>query len=150
MNITSVRISLHNSDKLLAIASFVIDSSFVIKNVRITQSKDGDGIQKLYVNMPKGYSVAGDSFDVAHPINEPTRLMVEREILKEYFAVKNGYCKDPAHADFCTNAENTVSHLLKEMDSENIIEKNGGDENVSGTSKKYFGIQRLFHRKIHQ
>jgi len=81
MNITSVnlRIIEKENSRMRAIASVVIDDTFVIHDIRVIEGDNG-----LFVAMPSKKTPAGDYRDVAHPINPEGRKMFEEAILNEY------------------------------------------------------------------
>ena len=80
MEITKVTVKKDTKEnsRFLGFAEIVIDSCFVVKNLRIIQGKD-----RIFVAMP---SIKGkDKYqDVAHPLNQECRKMIEETILKEF------------------------------------------------------------------
>ena len=68
MEITEVRISLRDDDKLKAFASITFDDSFVIRGLKIIE-----GGQGTFVAMPSRRRNDGTYQDVAHPVNNEMR-----------------------------------------------------------------------------
>ena len=79
MNITEVRISLRDDAKLKAFASITLDDSFVIRGLKIIEGKSG-----TFIAMPSRKRKDGEYQDIAHPINNEARAMMERAILEAY------------------------------------------------------------------
>jgi len=79
MNITEVRISLRDDAKLKAFASITLDNCFVIRGLKIIEGKTG-----TFIAMPSRKRKDGEYQDIAHPINNDARAVMERVILKAY------------------------------------------------------------------
>ena len=79
MKITEVRVSLREDAKLKAFASITLDDSFVIRGLKIIEGKTG-----TFVAMPSRRRKDGEYQDIAHPINNEAREVMERIILEEY------------------------------------------------------------------
>ncbi|MCK5406396.1 MAG: septation regulator SpoVG [Candidatus Krumholzibacteria bacterium] len=79
MNITEVRISLRDDAKLKAFASITLDNCFVVRGLKIIEGKSG-----TFVAMPSRRRKDGEYQDIAHPINNDARAIMERIILKAY------------------------------------------------------------------
>ncbi len=80
MEITGVKISLvHNDEKLKAYVSVMFDDCFVIHDLKVIQGESG-----LFVAMPSKRRKDGGFKDIAHPIDQRTRELVEREVLAAY------------------------------------------------------------------
>jgi stage V sporulation protein G len=79
IEITEVRVSLRNDDKLKAFVSITLNDSFVIRGLKIIRGNSG-----LFVAMPSRKRPDGTYQDVAHPINNETRKFIEDRILMEY------------------------------------------------------------------
>ena len=79
MKITEVRITLRDDGKLRAFASITLDDCFVIRGLKVI-----DGNSGLFVAMPSRRRPDGTYQDIAHPINNETRDMLEREVLQVY------------------------------------------------------------------
>ena len=81
MEITEVRISLHDEDKLKAFVTITFDDCFVVRGVKVILGNNG-----LFVAMPSRRKPDGTFQDIAHPINREMRERVEERVLQEYHA----------------------------------------------------------------
>lgn len=81
MNITDVRIRLIKRDdsKFKAVASIIIDDSFVIHDIKIIEGSEGN-----FIAMPSRKTPDGEYKDIAHPINTETREFIKNKILEAY------------------------------------------------------------------
>jgi len=81
LEITEVRVRPYSKsdDKLKAFSTLTFNESFVITDLKIIRGKKG-----LFVAMPSRKRKDGTFKDVAHPLNNETRQMIERAILEEY------------------------------------------------------------------
>jgi stage V sporulation protein G len=95
MNITEVRISLRDDAKLKAFASITLDNCFVVRGLKIIEGKSG-----TFVAMPSRRRKDGEYQDIAHPINNEARAVMERVILKAYREeLENSTVTEPPDAD---------------------------------------------------
>lgn len=79
MQITEVRVFPVNEEKLRAYVTITFDQCFVIRDLKIIQGATG-----LFVSMPSKKRKDGTYRDIAHPINNETRRMIEEKIIAEY------------------------------------------------------------------
>jgi len=79
MKITDIRITPVNQDKLKAYVSIVFDNCFLVKDIKVIQ-----GPERLFLSMPSRRLPDGTFKDIAHPINQETRRMLETFILERY------------------------------------------------------------------
>ncbi|MFH1502952.1 MAG: septation regulator SpoVG [Candidatus Eisenbacteria bacterium] len=79
MEITEVRLTLRQEDRLKAFVSITFDNAFVVRGLKVI-----DGNTGLFVAMPSRRGKDGTFRDVAHPINNETRSMIEEAVLCEY------------------------------------------------------------------
>jgi len=79
MEITEVRLTLRQEDRLKAFVSITFDNAFVVRGLKVI-----DGNTGLFVAMPSRRGKDGTFRDVAHPINNETRSMIEDAVLTEY------------------------------------------------------------------
>lgn len=79
MEITEVKVFPINEDKLKAFVSIVFDQCFMVNDIKIIQGRDG-----LFISMPSRKKKNGEFKDVAHPLNNETRRMIEDKVLSEY------------------------------------------------------------------
>ena len=94
IQITEVRVSLRNDEKLKAFVSVTLNDSFVIRGLKIIRGNSG-----LFVAMPSRKRPDGQHQDLAHPINDSTRKYLTEIVMAEYERV----LKQPA-------AEHAVPH----------------------------------------
>ena len=79
MEITEVRISLRNEERLKAYVTVTFDDCFVVRHVRVVQTEKG-----LLVSMPSRKLPDGTHKDIAHPITQEFRDYLQTKILKAY------------------------------------------------------------------
>jgi stage V sporulation protein G len=79
MEITEIRISLRNDNKLKAFASITLDNRFVIRGLKIIEGAKG-----VFVAMPSRKRPDGTFQDIAHPINNETRAWMEQKVIAAY------------------------------------------------------------------
>ncbi len=79
MEITEVRVSPVEEEKLKAYVSITFDNCFVIRDIKVISGNNG-----LFVSMPSKKRKDGTFKDIAHPLNNETRKMIEESVLKEY------------------------------------------------------------------
>ncbi|XMB86435.1 septation regulator SpoVG [Mycoplasmatota bacterium WC44] len=80
MNITDVRlIKVDGQNRLRAIAAITIDDCFVVHELRVIEGDNG-----LFVAMPSRKRTTGEYKDIAHPINQETRKMIENKVIEVF------------------------------------------------------------------
>src|SRR5258705_5028391 len=79
VEITEVRVSLRNDDKLKAFVSITLNNSFVIRGLKIIRGNSG-----LFVAMPSRKRPDGQHQDLAHPINDATRKYLTERVMAEF------------------------------------------------------------------
>ena len=79
IEITEVRVSLRNDDKLKAFVSITLNHAFVIRGLKIIKGNTG-----LFVAMPSRKRPDGQHQDLAHPINDSTRKYLTQMVMDEY------------------------------------------------------------------
>ena len=79
IEITEVRVSLRNDEKLKAFVSITLNDSFVIRGLKIIKGNSG-----LFVAMPSRKRPDGQHQDLAHPINDVTRKYLTERVMAEY------------------------------------------------------------------
>lgn len=98
MNISEIRITLRDDNKLKGFASITLDNAFVIRGLKIIEGASG-----LFIAMPSRKRRDGTFQDIAHPINMETRELMERQVIaayrRELQRVENGEIPGPAHND---------------------------------------------------
>ena len=82
MEITDVRISLRQEERLKAFVTITFDACFVVRGVKVI-----DGPSGLFVAMPSRRKNDGTYQDIAHPIHSGMRERIEEKVLEEYRAM---------------------------------------------------------------
>ena len=79
MEVTEVKVFPVDEEKLKAFVSIVFDHCFMVNDIKVINGRDG-----LFISMPSRRKKNGKFKDVAHPLNNETRQMIEGLVLKEY------------------------------------------------------------------
>jgi stage V sporulation protein G len=79
MKITEVKVFPVNEDRLKAYVSITFEDAFVVRDLKIIQGPTG-----LFVAMPSKKRKDGQFRDIAHPLNQETREMIEDVVFKAY------------------------------------------------------------------
>jgi stage V sporulation protein G len=79
MDVTEVKVFPVSEDKLKAYVTITLDNSFVVRDLKIIQGKTG-----FFVAMPSKKRKDGTYRDMAHPLNQETRQMIETKVMAEY------------------------------------------------------------------
>jgi stage V sporulation protein G len=79
MKITEVKVFPVNEDRLKAYVSITIDNSFVVRDLKVIQGTGG-----LFVAMPSKKRKDGQFRDIAHPLNQETRDMIEDVVFEAF------------------------------------------------------------------
>ena len=91
MEITEVKVFPIQEEKLKAFVSIVFDQCFMVNDIKIIQGREG-----LFISMPSRKKKNGEFKDVAHPLNNETRRMIEDQVLAEYDHVREERGEPPA------------------------------------------------------
>ena len=96
MKITDVRVrKIAKEGKMKAVVSITIDDEFVVHDIKVIEGDKG-----LFIAMPSKKSADGEYRDIAHPINSPTRQMLQQIILESYEkAAEDSVQEEPLEAD---------------------------------------------------
>jgi len=81
MKITEVKIFPVNEDRLKAYVSITLENCFVVRDLKVIQGTNG-----LFVAMPSKKRKDGQFRDIAHPLNQETRNMIEDAVFDAYEA----------------------------------------------------------------
>ena len=96
MEISEIRITLRDDNKLKGFASITLDNAFVIRGLKIIEGASG-----LFIAMPSRKRKDGTFQDIAHPINMATREWMENQVIAAYrrrcSGSKAGKCRRPRH-----------------------------------------------------
>ena len=79
MEITQIRVFPVDEEKLKAFVSIIFDDCFVVSDIKIIQGTSG-----LFVSMPSKKRKNGTFRDIAHPLNNETRRLIEERIIERY------------------------------------------------------------------
>lgn len=79
MEITEIRITLRDEEKLKGFANVTFDNSFVVRGLKIIAGNSG-----YFVSMPSRKRPDGTHQDICHPINNETRQKIEEKVLEAY------------------------------------------------------------------
>ncbi len=85
MRVTEVKVFPVAEEKLKAFVSVVFDSCFMVNDIKVIQGRDG-----LFISMPSRRKKNGRFKDVAHPLNNATRQMIEESVLAQYERALDG------------------------------------------------------------
>lgn len=81
MKITEIKVFPVREDKLKAFVSIVLDECFMVNDVKVIKGKEG-----FFISMPSRRKRNGKFKDIAHPLNNETRQLMEEKILAAYEA----------------------------------------------------------------
>ena len=80
MQITDIRVRRVNSvGKMKAVVSVTFDEIFVVHDIKVIEGKE-----KLFIAMPSRRTKEGEFKDIAHPINQELRDLLQDLILSKY------------------------------------------------------------------
>ncbi|MCB0407583.1 MAG: septation regulator SpoVG [Bdellovibrionales bacterium] len=79
MKVTEVKVFPVNEDRLKAYVTITLDDAFVVRDLKIIKGHEG-----LFVAMPSKQRKDGQFKDIAHPLNQETRQMLEEAIFDAY------------------------------------------------------------------
>ena len=88
MDVTEIRVYPVDDEKLKAFVTITLDSCFVVRDLKVIK-----GIGGLFVAMPSRKMKDGSFKDMAHPLNNETRKMIENKVLDQYFRFVQGETK---------------------------------------------------------
>ena len=122
MEITEIKVFPVDEEKLKAFVSIVLDHCFMINDIKVIQGRDG-----FFISMPSRRKRNGRFKDVAHPLNNETRRMIEDQILAQYDRAISGQeqpdDRRPVAADRVEVAdEQTDQEPLEEKTLEEVAE----------------------------
>ena len=79
MEITEVRVSVRNEERLKAYVTVTFDNCFVVRHIRIVKTDKG-----YLVSMPSRKMQDGTHKDIAHPINKDFRQQLESKVMAAF------------------------------------------------------------------
>ncbi len=80
MEVTEVRVFPVDEEKLKAFVSVIFDDCFIVSDMKIIDGKNG-----FFISMPSKEKKDGGFRDIAHPLNNETRKMIEEEVYPVYY-----------------------------------------------------------------
>jgi stage V sporulation protein G len=99
LDISEIRITLRDDNKLKGFASITLENAFVIRGLKIIEGASG-----LFIAMPSRKRKDGTFQDIAHPINMSTREWMENQVIAEYRRemqrVENGEVPPPSRGHY--------------------------------------------------
>jgi stage V sporulation protein G len=105
MEITEVKVFPVDEDKLKAYITIVLDNCFVVRDLKIISGSGG-----LFVAMPSKRRKDGSFKDIAHPLNQGTRTVMEKRILEAYLAEIKGAGVAPQPAAAAESSSDRHEH----------------------------------------
>ncbi len=79
MDITEIRITLRDEERLKAFANITFDDAFVVRGLKVINGDSG-----FFVSMPSRKRADGTHQDIAHPVNNQMRKIIEAKVLEAY------------------------------------------------------------------
>jgi stage V sporulation protein G len=79
MKVTEVKVFPVNEERLKAYVSITLDGCFVVRDLKVIAGTTG-----LFVAMPSKKRKDGQFRDIAHPLNQETRAMIEDLVFEAY------------------------------------------------------------------
>jgi len=79
VEITEIRVTLRDEEKLRGFANVTFDNAFVVRGMKIIQGNSG-----YFVSMPSRKRPDGTHQDIAHPVNRDMRNILEKAVLEAY------------------------------------------------------------------
>lgn len=81
MEITEIRVTLRDEERLKGFANVTFDEAFVVRGMKIIQGNNG-----FFVSMPSRKRPDGTYQDIAHPVSKDMRQVIEMKVLEAYEA----------------------------------------------------------------
>lgn len=125
MEITEVRVFPVDEDKLKAFVSVVFDDCFIVSDMKIIDGKNG-----FFISMPSKKKKGGGFRDIAHPLNNETRKMIEEEVYPVYYE-KIGEDPPEQQDDDSQEQQSEESHGEDTEDTEEPSEQDSGHQEDS-------------------
>jgi stage V sporulation protein G len=88
MKITDIKIfPVTLEGRLQAYVSITFDDSFIVREIKLIKNNTG-----MFVSMPSRRKTDGSFKDIAHPLNNEMRKLIEIKVIEAYeLAKKNGF-----------------------------------------------------------
>lgn len=107
VEITEVRVFPVDEDKLRAFASIVIDDAFVVSDIKIIEGRNG-----RFLSMPSIRRKNGTFRDIAHPLNNETRRLMEERVFARYDEVLAGIAAGGAGDPAARSEDHDEAHAF--------------------------------------
>jgi len=79
MEITDVSIFKVEGERLKGYATVIFDNVFIVRDLKIISGNNG-----LFVAMPNKKAKNGTYRDIAHPLNQEMRELLEQKVIQKY------------------------------------------------------------------
>jgi stage V sporulation protein G len=79
MEITDVNVFRVDGERLKGYATVIFDNAFIVRDLKIIDGNNG-----LFVAMPNKKAKNGTYRDIAHPLNQEMRDVLEEKIIQKY------------------------------------------------------------------
>lgn len=79
MEITDISVFRVDGERLKGYATVIFDNVFIVRDLKII-----DGNKGLFVAMPNKKTKDGTYKDIAHPLNQEMRDLLEKKIIEKY------------------------------------------------------------------
>lgn len=94
MRITEIKVlPVEGDEKLKAYVTIKLDDCFVVRDMKVIKGTTG-----FFVAMPAKKMKDGTYRDLVHPLDKPTRQMLEEEVMNEFHRVTAEECRTAAIA----------------------------------------------------
>ena len=123
MEITEVRITLRDEEKLKAFANVTFDDAFVVRGLKVINGTNG-----YFVSMPSRKRPDGTYQDIAHPINNEMRRIIEDAVLGEYEKARQADASLQGKAEPVPEVEEPVEEIEEEAVEEGLEEEEEVEE----------------------
>lgn len=85
MRITEIKIlPVDGDEKLKAYVTIKLDDCFVVRDMKVIKGTTG-----YFVAMPAKKMKDGTYRDLVHPLDKPTRTMLEEQVMNEFYRVQH-------------------------------------------------------------
>lgn len=79
MEITEIRVTLRNEERLRGFVNVTFDDAFVVRGMKVIAGDDG-----YFLAMPSRRRLDGTHQDIAHPVNTEMRRQLEQKVLEAF------------------------------------------------------------------
>ncbi len=79
MEITEIRVTLRNEERLRGFVNVTFDDAFVVRGMKVIAGDTG-----YFLAMPSRRRIDGTHQDIAHPVNATMRQTLEEKVLEAF------------------------------------------------------------------